>query len=59
MTLYPDVQKKAQSELDVVVGRKRLADASDEEGLPYTSALVKEVLRWTPLYRLGCRIGVV
>ena len=48
MILFPDVQQKAQAELDAVVGNDRLADSSDEESLPYTSAVVKEVLRWRP-----------
>ena len=48
MTLFPDIQQKAQSELDSVVGQNRLADSSDEDSLPYMNALVKEVLRWRP-----------
>ncbi|KAG0702304.1 cytochrome P450 [Suillus ampliporus] len=46
MTLYPDVQKKAQAEIDAVVGPDRLPSFADRGSLPYTEALVKEVLRW-------------
>ncbi|KAI0742504.1 cytochrome P450 [Daedaleopsis nitida] len=46
MALNPEVQKKAQAELDAVVGRDRLPEFGDRESLPYISALVKEVLRW-------------
>ncbi|KAG0702312.1 cytochrome P450 [Suillus ampliporus] len=46
MTLYPDVQKKAQAEIDAVVGPDRLPSFADRSSLPYTEALVKEVLRW-------------
>ncbi|RPD58783.1 cytochrome P450 [Lentinus tigrinus ALCF2SS1-6] len=46
MALYPDVQKKAQEELDRVIGPSRLPDFSDRDSLPYINALVKEVLRW-------------
>ncbi|KAG1894332.1 cytochrome P450 [Suillus fuscotomentosus] len=46
MTLSPDVQKKAQAEIDVVVGPDRLPTFADRDSLPYTDALVKEVLRW-------------
>jgi cytochrome P450 len=53
MILFPEVQQKAQAELDAVVGRDRLADSSDEESLPYTSAVVKEVLRWKPALPSG------
>lgn len=45
MLLYPDIQRKAQIEVDRVVGRDRLPDFSDEPSLPYVTALVKEVLR--------------
>lgn len=46
MVLYPEVQSKAQDELDTVVGDKRLPVFSDRDSLPYIDALVKEVLRW-------------
>ena len=46
MALHPDVVKKAQDELDGVVGNERLPEPSDRENLPYVSALLKELLRW-------------
>jgi len=46
MVLHPEVQRKAQKELDDVVGRDRLPRFSDREDLPYINALVLEVLRW-------------
>ncbi|KAG2156216.1 cytochrome P450 [Suillus clintonianus] len=46
MTLFPDVQKTAQAEIDAVVGTDRLPSFADRHSLPYTEALVKEVLRW-------------
>jgi cytochrome P450 len=48
MVMNPDVQLKAQEELDKVIGRGRLPEVEDKESLPYTSALLKEVLRWQP-----------
>ncbi|KAF8531502.1 cytochrome P450 [Gautieria morchelliformis] len=48
MVLYPDVQKKAQAELDSVVGHERLPEFSDRPHLPYIEAIVKEVFRWIP-----------
>ncbi|KAJ7867799.1 cytochrome P450 monooxygenase [Mycena leptocephala] len=48
MVAYPDVQKKAQAELDNVVGKDRLPNFGDESSLPYCNAIVKEVLRWNP-----------
>ncbi|KAI0693296.1 cytochrome P450 [Cerioporus squamosus] len=46
MAIYPDVQKKAQAELDAIVGPNRLPGHSDRPSLPYISAIVKETLRW-------------
>ena len=46
MILYPDVAKKAQAELDAVVGQDRLPNFADRERLPYINALLLEVIRW-------------
>ncbi|CDO71675.1 hypothetical protein BN946_scf184915.g19 [Trametes cinnabarina] len=46
MSLYPEVQSKAQAELDAVVGRHRLPDFEDRESLVYINAVIKECLRW-------------
>jgi len=48
MARNPKVLKKAQDELDRVVGKDRLPDFSDRENLPYINAIIKEVLRWAP-----------
>ena len=53
MALYPEVQKKAQQELDAVVGSERLPDFSDRPSLPYVNAIVKELLRWHPATPMG------
>jgi len=53
MTLYPEVQKKAQDELDHIVGKERLPTFVDQPSLPYMNALIKEVLRWAPVAPLG------
>ena len=44
MVCFPEVQMKAQAELDQVISG-RLPDFEDMEELPYLSAVVKEVLR--------------
>ncbi|KAJ5762254.1 uncharacterized protein N7511_005636 [Penicillium nucicola] len=49
MALFPEVQRKAQQELDRVVGTSRLPQFRDREDLVYINALVKEVLRWHPV----------
>lgn len=53
MALYPDVQKKAQAEIDEVVGASRLPEFSDRPSLPYTCALVYELLRWHIVTPIG------
>ncbi|KAK0434401.1 cytochrome P450 [Desarmillaria tabescens] len=46
MLLFPDVQTKAQAEIDAVVGNDRLPQFDDREHLAYINALVLEVSRW-------------
>ncbi|OAX35253.1 cytochrome P450 [Rhizopogon vinicolor AM-OR11-026] len=53
MTLFPDVQKKAQAEIDAVVGPDRLPSFADRDSLPYVEALTKEVLRWNAVVPTG------
>jgi cytochrome P450 len=47
MILFPDVQKKAQAEIDAVIGPDRLPSFADRASLPYIEALTKELLRWS------------
>ena len=53
MTLFPDIQKRAQAEVDSVLGTGRLPTLRDRENLPYIDAVVKELLRWRPIFPLG------
>jgi cytochrome P450 len=46
MILHPDVVRKAQAEIDTVVGQDRLPSFADRKNLPYINALVLEVMRW-------------
>ena len=45
MLHYPDVHRKAQEEIDRVIGRERLPDLKDRDSLPYLEALVMELYR--------------
>lgn len=45
MVLHPEVYRKAQEEIDRVVGPERLPDFEDREQLPYLECLLKEVYR--------------
>ncbi|RGP67286.1 o-methylsterigmatocystin oxidoreductase [Fusarium sporotrichioides] len=49
MIAFPEVQKKAQAEIDAVTGGKRLPVFDDKEHMPYINALIKEAHRWIPV----------
>ncbi|KAF8871009.1 cytochrome P450 [Infundibulicybe gibba] len=53
MALCPDAQRKAQVELDSVVGNSRLPDLTDRDSLPYVNAVIKEVMRWHNVFPLA------
>jgi cytochrome P450 len=53
MLLFPDVQRKAQQEIDSVVGTDRLPHFEDRDNLPYIDALIQETLRWIPVTPMG------
>lgn len=53
MAMYPEVQMKAQAELDRVVGSSRLPDFNDLASLTYIKAVMMETLRWIPTTPLG------
>ncbi|KAN0109883.1 cytochrome P450 [Russula decolorans] len=48
LLLHPEVQKKAQDEIDAVTGRLRFPNFEDRPRLPFVDALCKEILRWRP-----------
>ncbi|KAF5289656.1 hypothetical protein FQR65_LT11773 [Abscondita terminalis] len=45
LLLYPEVQQKAQEEIDRVVGRHRLPNLNDKAEMPYVECVVLESLR--------------
>jgi len=53
MMLYPEVQKKAQEEIDRIIGTERLPDFIDRDRLPYIGALLTELHRWAPITPLS------
>jgi cytochrome P450 len=53
MSLHPEVQRKAQEEIDRVVGHDRLPCAQDKKDLPYCNAILREVTRLNPVVPLG------
>jgi hypothetical protein len=53
MVLYPDVQRRAQAEIDSVVGEDRLPTFEDRASLPYVESVLRETLRWHPILPKG------
>ncbi|KAF8143310.1 cytochrome P450 [Mycena galopus ATCC 62051] len=50
---YPEVQSRAQAEIDAVVGQNRLPTFEDRDSLPYIEAICKELYRWMPIVPLS------
>lgn len=59
MLTYPEVMKKAQSELDSVLGSDHYPSFADLTSLPYIDAVIKEVLRWRPVVAGGIPHAVI
>ncbi|KAJ7060803.1 cytochrome P450 [Mycena amicta] len=53
MLLHPEVQKKAQAEVDALLKGLRLPTVDDRASLPYVAAVMKEVMRWHVTLPLG------
>ncbi|KAJ3483939.1 hypothetical protein NLI96_g5970 [Meripilus lineatus] len=53
MAKYPDVQKKAQKELDLHIGPNRLPTHEDYSSLIYIQAIIMESMRWQPTLPLS------
>jgi fumagillin biosynthesis cytochrome P450 monooxygenase len=53
MVLNPDVQRKAQDEITQVCDPNQLPSMDDVDSLPYVTAVVLEVLRWSTVVPLG------
>ena len=53
MVLNPDVQRKAQDEITQVCDPNQLPLLDDVDSLPYVTAVVLEVLRWSSAVALS------
>ncbi|KAG0697627.1 cytochrome P450 [Suillus ampliporus] len=53
MVSYPDVQRRAQAEIDSVTGRDRLPTFEDRASLPYVESVMRETYRWHPVAPIG------
>jgi len=47
------VMRKAQKQLDDLLGGERLPEHSDIDKLPYITAIIKETFRWAPPVPVG------
>ncbi|XRM49279.1 hypothetical protein ABZX51_012154 [Aspergillus tubingensis] len=53
LALHPEVQTRAQAELDAVCGEYRSPTWEDFPRLPYINMVVKETMRWRPVTPLA------
>lgn len=50
MTLHPEVLKKAQDEIAIVVGDSRLPDFDDRPQLPFIECVLRELYRYVVVH---------
>lgn len=48
MMQHPNVQERAQEEIDRVVGREKLPGLEDRDALPFIGCVVQETMRYVP-----------
>ena len=53
MVKNPRIWKRAQAEIDAMIGTDRLPEYEDRPSLPYVDAIVRETLRWKPVTPTG------
>jgi cytochrome P450 len=58
LVVFPQVQRRAQAEIDLVIGRDRLPTFDDRPRLPYIEALCKELMRWFVVAPIGTLCGL-
>ena len=57
MVKNPHIWKRAQAEIDAVLGLDKLPEFEDRQSLPYVDAIVRETYRWKPIGPLGAFFG--
>jgi cytochrome P450 len=53
MAKFPQVQEKMQLEISKVVGNSRLPSLADRPSMPYTEAVIHEVMRYSSVFPIG------
>ena len=56
---HPQVQTRAQKDIDTLVGQDRMPTVADASELQYVRAIVKEGMRWMPTIILGSPHGLI
>ncbi|XP_078496972.1 cytochrome P450 2D15-like isoform X3 [Lissotriton helveticus] len=53
MMLYPDIQRRAQEEIDQVIGREGKPTMDDRANMPYVNAVIHEIQRYSDITPLS------
>jgi cytochrome P450 len=53
MACYPEAQRKAQEQIDAMIGDERSPQWSDYDNIPYVAQIQKETMRWRPVTTTG------
>ncbi|XP_059829936.1 vitamin D 25-hydroxylase isoform X1 [Hypanus sabinus] len=53
MALYPNIQEKVHQEIDTIVGKSQIPALENRSQMPYTEAVLHEVLRYCNIAPLG------
>lgn len=53
MVVYPEIQEKVQKELDAILGPSEIIHYEDRKRLPYTNAVIHEILRYSNIAGTG------
>lgn len=59
MAAHPEIQRRAQAELDRIIGIDRLPNFGDYDLLDYIKAITLESMRWMPVLPIGVAHSVI
>ncbi|XP_035234179.1 vitamin D 25-hydroxylase-like [Stegodyphus dumicola] len=58
MAAYPEMQRKIHLEIDEIIGRSHFPRIFDYSRMPFTNAVIMEVMRWRTISPLGIIPGI-
>ncbi|KAH7909629.1 cytochrome P450 [Hygrophoropsis aurantiaca] len=53
MVLDPSIQERAYAQIKSVTGTERMPNFEDRDSLPYIDGIVRESMRWQPIFPMG------